>query len=176
MARIREDGARRREMWSPGFNWMRRGAARRFRADRAGAATVDFIVSLPILLAVLVLTSEYGRVLQMRAVLDNAVADAARYLSRAPLDASGAAFPPGVIEIAEELISARINTRHLAISAPAIGEDGEFRTVRVSAAAGVEAPALGLLGLGGDHGEASSPEEIDGLFVAAAETVRYFGR
>lgn len=157
----------------------RPGAFRRWLADRSASVTVDFIVSVPILLAVLVLTSEYGRVLQARAALDGAVADAARYLSRAPLDETGEAFPPGVVEIADGLIRARLGVRHLAISAPALGRDGDFRTVGLSAAAGVVTPALGLLGLGGGArgtAEGLALGDVEGLIVTSAETVRYFGR
>lgn len=154
------------------------GGLRRFARDRSGSVTVDFIVSLPILLAILVLTSEYGRTLQMRMTLESAVADAARYLSRAPLVPGGDAFPPEAVAIARNLIVSRVPTPHLAISDPALGEVDGRRTVGISAAAGVESPALGLLAI------MAAPEaqadldlgEVEGLIVTAVETVVHFGR
>ncbi|QIE57226.1 pilus assembly protein [Pikeienuella piscinae] len=156
---------------------------RRFFANRSASVTVDFVISIPILLAVLVLTSEYGRVLQMRATLDNAVADAARYLSRAPLDETGEAFPPSVVSVANQLITSRLNTSYVAISNPVIGaasnEAGGFATVGLSAAAGVASPILGLFSLGGGPRQTADGlalKEIEGLIVTSADTVRYFGR
>ncbi len=152
--------------------------AARFAGSERASVTVDFIISLPILLAILVLTSEYGRTLQMRMTLEAAVADAARYLSRAPLTPGEDAFPPEAVAIAQSLITSRVPTTHLAISAPALGDLGGRRTVGLSAAAGVESPALGLLAL------MATPEaradldlgEVEGLVVTARETVLWFGR
>ena len=79
--------------------------------DRA-SVSVDFVVAIPILLAVLVFTSEYGRVLQMRTVLDNAVSDATRYLARAPIDDNTGQFPDDVVTIARQFITERINVQH----------------------------------------------------------------
>lgn len=156
---------------------------RRFFVDRSASVTVDFVISIPILLAVLVLTSEYGRVLQMRATLDNAVADAARYLSRAPFDETGAAFPPDVVGIADRLITSRLNTPYVAISAPVIGSAnngaGGFTTVGLSAAAGVASPILGLFTLGGGPRQTADGlalKDVEGLVVTSTDTVRYFGR
>jgi len=168
-------------MWSAkhGGRAGRAGAAlRRFLADERASVSVDFVISIPILLAVLVLTSEYGRVLQMRSALNNAVADAARYLSRAPLDESGAGFPAAVVSRAEALITRRIGTPHLAISSPVVSESGGFVTVRLSAAAGVTSPALGILALAGSPQTANGLPlgEIEGLVITASETVRHFGR
>ncbi len=151
---------------------------RRFLAADAASVSVDFVVSIPILLAVLVLTSEYGRVLQMRASLGNAVADAARYLSRVPLDQTGAAFPPEIVAIAEGLVTSRVNTPHLAVSEPVVGAAGGFTTVSISAAAGVTSPALGILTLFGPKQNADGVNyaDIEGLVITASETVRHFGR
>lgn len=151
---------------------------RRFFGDERASVTVDFVISIPILLAVLVLTTEYGRMLQMRSTLENAVADAARYLSRVPLDASGAAFPAPVVEMAEGLIVSRVNTPYLAIAAPVVGDAGGVTTVRLSAAAGVPTPALGILAIFGSKTNADGLpiEDIEGLVITASETVRHFGR
>lgn len=157
----------------------RAGAAlRRFAADERASVSVDFVISIPILLAVLVLTSEYGRVLQMRSTLNNAVADAARYLSRAPLNEAGDAFPEIVVSRAEALITGRIATPYLAIAAPIVNDADGFRTVRLSAAAGITSPALGILALAGGPQTANGLplNEVEGLVISASETVRHFGR
>ncbi len=155
-----------------------RALLRRFAEDDRASVSVDFIISIPILLAVLVLTTEYGRMLQMRSSLENAVADAARYLSRVPLAPSGDAFPAQIVETAEGLITARVNTPFLAISAPVVEDSGGVTTVRLSAAAGVPTPALRVLAIFGPKANADGLpiEDIEGLIVTASETVRHFGR
>lgn len=152
---------------------------RRFAKDQSASVSVDFVISIPILLAVLVLTAEYGRVLQMRSTLDNAVADAARYLSRVPLDETGMAFPPASVAIAEGLITSRVNSPDIAISPPEIQEIGGRAAVRMFAAVGVSSPALGILSLiGTERSEDVGPKlsEIEGLVITSADTVRHFGR
>lgn len=157
-----------------------RRAFGRFAGDRRASVSVDFIVSLPILLAVLVLISEYGRVLQMRNAMDNAVADAARYLSRIELEPGGDSFPPGAADIAKGLIRSRLATDVYAISDPVVFDSNGFRMVGISAAAGVRSPALGLLGFAGPSSRQLESglnlREIEGLIVTAEESVRYFGR
>ena len=87
-----------------------------FVRGETAAVSVDFVVAIPILLAVLVFTSEYGRVLQMRSVLDNAVSDATRYLARAP--STNDVYPPEILAVAEQIIRQRVNVNHIAIGAP----------------------------------------------------------
>lgn len=155
-------------------------ALRRFGSDSRASVAVDFIISLPILLAVLVLTSEYGRVLQMRNAMDNAVADAARYLSRVELEPDGRAFPPGAVAIARQVIGSRLATDVYAISDPVVVEVNGFPMVGISAAAGVRSPALGLLGFAGPSSRQLESglnlRNVEGLVVTASERVRYFGR
>lgn len=153
--------------------------ARRFAKDQAASVSVDFVISIPILLAVLVLTTEYGRVLQMRSTLDNAVADAARYLSRVPLDETGSFFPPASVAIAEGLITSRVNSSEIAIAPPEIQEIGGRPAVRIFAAVGVNSPALGILSLiGSERSDDAGPglSEIEGLVITSVDTVRHFGR
>ena len=83
-------------MWFSAAVTSLKGRLAGFVKDDRASVSVDFVVAIPILLAVLVFTSEYGRVLQMRSVLDNAVADATRYLARAPRDGNNN-YPPEVI-------------------------------------------------------------------------------
>lgn len=58
---------------------------RRFLADEDGAAAIEFLMSLPLLIGVLLFTSEYGNALRAKMVLNTATADAARLLARSPL-------------------------------------------------------------------------------------------
>ena len=87
-----------------------------FSKDDTASVSVDFVVAIPILLAVLVFTSEYGRVLQTRTVLDNAVSDATRYLARAPN--TNGVYPSEVVDVAEQIIRQRVNVQYIAIDAP----------------------------------------------------------
>jgi Flp pilus assembly protein TadG len=155
------------------------GRIRRLLADKSGTVSIDFVVSIPILLAVLVLTSEYGRVLQARSALENAVADATRYLARVPLVQPGeTTFDPAIVAIAENLIRSRINSEYIVISAPQIDNDGPFRTVALAAAVSVATPALQVLGVGSPNIriDGKLPKDVDALIVAATDTARHFGR
>lgn len=168
---------------------------RRFARDDAAAVSVDFVVAIPILLAVLVFTSEYGRVLQMRSVLDNAVADATRYLARAPLDGTGAGFSPTVINIAEQIITRRINANHIAVGEPVVSTvnasaSSTFTTVSLTVSVGVETPAISVIALASYEEpnpeiDTASPEgaeyqiaynQIEGFVLTATETSRHFGQ
>ena len=155
-------------------------AIKRFTADRRASVSVDFIVSMPILLAVLVLTSEYGRVLQMRTALDNAVADATRYLSRVPCAQDPCqSFDQLFIDRAEQLVSSRINTRHLAISAPIVSNAGGVTTVQLQAAAAIASPALAVLSVGSPSlrsAQGDELKEVEGLVIFSSDTARHFGR
>lgn len=165
--------------------------ARRFCAflhDRRASVSVDFVVSIPILLAVLVFTTEYGRVLQMRTVLDNAVSDATRYLARAPLNDEGTGYSPEIIVVAERLITSRVNSNQINIGSPVIDDltgqtsSLEYRTVSLSAAVGVVTPALSVLALAAvepkieQEGGAIRISDVEGFVLIASDTARYFGR
>lgn len=155
-------------------------AGGRFVRDRGGSITVDFVVSIPILIGVLVLTSEYGKLLQTRTILDNAVADATRYLARMPLDESTNFFYPNSITQAEALIRDRLDVEQVTVAQPALLQNGDVRWVSITADAMVDVPALSLLNL-------ATTEEIklaDGtslrerrLFpISSQEAFRHFGR
>lgn len=153
--------------------------SRAFAADRAASVTVDFIVSIPILLAVLVLTTEYGKILNTRTVLDNAVADATRYLTRVPLVDNQ--FPAASIDIAQTIVRSRLNTDLVNVSQPTVNVnliDG-LTTVRLDAAVGVESPALSVLSLissSGTLSDGTKLADIEGFVIVASETFRHFGR
>ncbi len=166
-----------------------------FIKDDRASVSVDFVVAIPILLAVLVFTSEYGRVLQMRSVLDNAVSDATRYLARAPRDDDTGVYPPEVIAVAEQIITQRINVEHIAIGAPVSGEVGtsanpDYKTVSLSVSIGVETPAISVISLiaygekepkiSGTDPSGNSYEiaykDIEGFVLTATDKARYFGQ
>lgn len=69
-------------------NWLSkiRSDLRRFLTEDDGTAGLEFVCASPLLLGVLVFTAEYGQAMRARLVLDSAVQDAARYLSRAPVN------------------------------------------------------------------------------------------
>ena len=149
-----------------------------FSRDRRGSVTVDFVVSIPILVAVLVITSEYGRVLQMRTTLDNAVSDATRYLTRVtPNDATGT-FTTQSRAFADELIRDRINSDLIDISIPA-SLDGDGN-VTVTARVGVETRALSILNLVTPNestlADGTRVREVEGIVIEAAETFPHLGR
>lgn len=159
-----------------------------FWRDQRASVSVDFVVSIPILLAVLVFTTEYGRVLQMRTVLDNAVSDATRYLARAPLNETGTGFSPAIITVAEGLITSRVNSNHINIGTPVISDltgqtsSQDYRTISLTAAVGVETPALSVLALAAaeptieQEGGAVAISDVQGFVLVSSDTARYFGR
>ena len=162
--------------WVNNFGCLK--ALKAWLSDRRGTVSVDFIVSIPILLAVLVLTSEYGRVLQARSTLDNAVADATRYLARVQRPVDSVTFDPAIIDIAEGLIRSRMNTRYIVIGTPNIDESGVFSTIELSAAVGVITPALQVLGVGSPSItlDGKPLKDVQGLILTSTDTARYFGR
>ena len=170
-----------------GFRALTR-LARSFLTDRRASVSVDFVVSIPILLGVLVFTTEYGRILQMRTILDNAVADATRYLSRVPLNDAGTGFSDQSIAIANVLITERVNSEFVNIGAPVVVDvtgqtsSATYRTVTLSAAVGVATPALSVLALAASDGKVIqesgdvSLRDLEGFVLVASDTARHFGR
>ena len=59
-----------------------------FVRDKTGSVTVEFVIALPILFAILAFCVQYGNALKVRNNLDVASRDAARYLARAPLNSA----------------------------------------------------------------------------------------
>lgn len=163
-----------------------------FARDDAAAVSVDFVVAIPILLAVLVFTSEYGRVLQMRSVLDNAVSDATRFLARAPH--TNEVFPSDIVAVAEQIIKQRVNVQHIAIGAPSISQvstgSSQYDTVSLTVSIGVETPAISVIALvaygepdpklsGVDENGANyeiAYRDIEGFVLTSTDTARHFGR
>lgn len=179
-------------MWLKATVTSVKGRMAAFAKDDRASVSVDFVVAIPILLAVLVFTSEYGRVLQMRSVLDNAVSDATRYLARAPRNSDGLTYPANVIDIAEQIITQRINVQHIAIGQPISDtvESTDYRTVSLTVSIGIETPAISVISLisygdkdpkitGTDASGAAyeiNYRDIEGFVLTATDTARYFGQ
>lgn len=155
-----------------------------FARDRRGSNTVEFVISIPILLAVLVLSTEYGKILHQRTVLDSAVADATRYLSRVPFipNSSPPSFPPAAVAYANDIISARVSAENLSIDAPEIRQvDGrpidEFASVYIRATAVVSSPALSVLNIARPNTTVVNGRDVsNGITIESAEQFRHFGQ
>jgi len=163
--------------------------------DEGAAVSVDFVVAIPILLAVLVFTAEYGRVLQVRSVLDNAVSDSVRYLARVPHDGN-CVYDQSVIDVAEQFITSRVPVSAIAIGSPSCEDKtadsgiAGFETVSLSVSVGVETPALSVIALANYSSNeseitAEAPDggqytialnELEGFVLTATDSARYFGQ
>ncbi|GIX13963.1 MAG: hypothetical protein KatS3mg118_1922 [Paracoccaceae bacterium] len=115
----------------------------RFGAETRGAVTVEFVVALPLLLGVLAFAVQYGYAMQVRNALDVAVRDAARYLSRAPVDPITHSVDPAFLDKAVQLVNDRI-------SDAAVVEVNDLVVradmVAVKATATVDLPLLQVIG------------------------------
>lgn len=175
-------------MWCERLVSTMRNALGRFATGVRGSVSVDFVVAIPILLAVLAFTSEYGRLLQLRTTLDNAVGDATRYLARAPTvdpdDNSNTVFSAAVIEQAEALIRRRINVDEIVIGAPSWstaetgGKIDDYRIISLSVGVGLRSPALSVMSIANRDLSIGDLKlnEIEGFILVASESARYFGR
>ena len=90
-----------------------RSTLRNFGTDTRGAAGVEFLTTLPLLIGAMVFTAEYGNALRTRMVLNTATADAARFLSRTPLQENVAnpgqlLFYPEFVTAANQMLEARL--------------------------------------------------------------------
>lgn len=115
---------------------------RRFAEDRSGAVTVEFVIAVPLLLAVLAFAVQYGYAMQVRNALDVAVRDAARYLSRAPVDAATATVDGAFVTKAQNLVRARISaTATVTVNDLFVSEAG----VAIKATASVQLPIFSAI-------------------------------
>ena len=81
----------------------------RFVRNNEGSATVEFVLALPILLALMAFSIQYGNALAIRNNLDVAARDAARYLARAPLnDSTGASIDSTFINKSQAMVAERV--------------------------------------------------------------------
>lgn len=155
--------------------------------DRRGSNTVEFVISIPILLAVLVLSTEYGKVLHRRTVLDGAVADAARYLSRVPFDPDLPEdnFPTEAVQEAHNIIRFRfhpeergdIEIGEYEIESRTLDSGVEIEFVRLSATKVISSPALSVLNIARPETTKVNGRDVSsGITIDASETYRYYGR
>ena len=84
--------------------------ARKFFKDSSGSVTVEFVIAMPILLAVLAFAVQYGNALKVRNSLDFSARDAARYLARAPLNSAGTDVDQIFKDRARLIIANRVET------------------------------------------------------------------
>ena len=168
---------------------------RNFARDDTGAAGIEFLASCPLLFGVLVFTAEYGQALRVRGVLDGAVADAARFLARAPaaaVDQSGTEVPDIYASFenqAKQIIETRTGRSVYdgGSDAPAfevtvtLVDQGNFRTnyyvVDVTSTVVVSMPLLSMFGL---H-KPSNYDKIEGtgtdyaVAMTSSSRTRYLG-
>lgn len=119
---------------------VRRGLV--FAKDERAAVTVEFVVAVPLLMAVLAFAVQYGYAMQVRNALDVAVRDAARYMSRAPIDDGSNSVSTSFLTKAEQLVNNRIS------DAATVTVDDMLITddiVAIKATATVELPLLQIL-------------------------------
>lgn len=87
---------------------------RAWRRDESGAAALELIVALPLLVGMMLVTANYGLLLNSREALDSATRDAARILMRAPAgcrDVSGRNEPlpyPHFEQEAQQIVADRM--------------------------------------------------------------------
>lgn len=137
--------------------------------DERGGLTIDFVISLPLLLAVLAIASQYGRALQARSMLESAVSDSVLYLSQVELTPDGN-FPQQALDAAELIVSYRLSNYPLAFDGPALtevtgGPSDCFLVVSYAAAIGVRAPLLAWF----TDGSGGSNE--DGIYQNVAASI-----
>ncbi|GMG84653.1 hypothetical protein LNKW23_38690 [Paralimibaculum aggregatum] len=166
-------------------------AATRFIRDERGTASMEFVVTLPLLLGPLILTAEYGQALSNREALDSAVADAVQLLAVAPalpaITAGGENDAPLLVQHfvdkAEELIADRLEVPESAImfeatisedcsvtTADPDGADRPFYIVRVRAVVGLK---LGLLSFFNNFFNGADGAFRERLPILATDEARY---
>lgn len=110
----------------------RGGKARKFWTDTTGSSTVEFVIALPILLAILAFAVQYGNALKIRNNLDMASRDAARYLARAPLNAAGTDVDVFFKNTAQQLVASRVANTKSSIASFVSASDASSATVNVT--------------------------------------------
>lgn len=119
--------------------------ARKFFTDVAGSATVEFVIALPILFAMLAFSVQYGNALKVRNGLDIASRDAARYLARAPLNTAKTDVDTAFKDRARQIVERRVLNTKSTISTFAPTSNATIATVTVTI--DVPFPLLKWIGL-----------------------------
>lgn len=131
---------------------------RNFVTDTRGAAGVEFLTTLPLLIGAMVFTAEYGNALRTRMVLNTATADAARFLSRTPLQENQAnpgqlLFYTDFVTEANQMLEARLGgTVNLQAEVIVVSSDNMNYTLRedpvlvqVETDVNLDVPLLGFI-------------------------------
>jgi Flp pilus assembly protein TadG len=152
------------------------GRLRRLRGDERGSVVVEFVITLPLILAMLVLIAEFGRAIWYHHVVTKGVRDATRFLSRAPVTelasyserAAWLAMTGVPTENAAPIYAWWTDIATVDVSGPTtLAGTPDFRTpfqvVSVQAAVPATFPLLVLLG------------QSTTLTIAAADQARYIG-
>ena len=141
------------------------GGPRSFASDTRASVTVEFVIALPVLLAMLAFSVQYGNALKVRNNLDVASRDAARYLARAPLNSAGTGVDQVFIDRARQIVSDRVETTKASIASFSATSDASAAVVNVTI--DVPFPLLTFIGLF-DTADATIP-------MSAAENWRRTG-
>ncbi|QPH55296.1 TadE/TadG family type IV pilus assembly protein [Pontivivens ytuae] len=122
---------------------------RTFLGDARGAITVEFVVTLPILLAALGFAEQYGNAMRVRNSMDVAARDAARFISRAPINENTRTVDDQFICTARQIITLRLAGR-----------------VTLSDGSGDGRSAAGCTGLYTDDSTGELSTGLDGEFLS----------
>ena len=120
-------------------------SVKRFARDVDASVTVEFVIALPVLLAMLAFSVQYGNALKVRNNLDVATRDAARYLARAPLDPTGTSVDQIFIDRARQIIADRVATSKATVASFSGASDITAASVDVTI--NVPFPLLTYIGL-----------------------------
>ena len=160
---------------------------RGFIRDEAGSASIEFVVTLPLLIALLAISFEYGRAFAIREALDSAVRDATRFLARAPAtlvdDAAGQR--PGLqqyfVDRARDMVSDRVGAEMTAETFPDPivtndKSDGSLRTpfYEIFVSVSVEAE-FSLLSIFGNWIGSGGSGNLYAFTMQARDSARYLG-
>ena len=162
--------------------WVRR-ALRRLRRSESGSSTVEMVIALPMLIAVLAFATEYGRILQMQSAMEKSASDAAMALALLPLDQAACGFP-NVDEhhLADTMIRTKMRvgnaTESLTVAVNVVCGvgDGNFSTpfdrIEVTGAWQVGLPLIGFL----NNFNGDAPDMASGFLINATVFARHVGR
>ena len=158
-----------------------------FRRDESGAATIEYVILLLPLIALVFTSFQIALAYHFALTAQKAVELGARIAAvRDPVHTGmppeNAAAPGARVGDSCALGGCAAPGGPWRCSGSDLGsadcDAAGVTTVRLSAAAGVPTPALGILAIFGSKTNADGLpiEDIEGLVITASETVRHFGR
>lgn len=152
---------------------------RRFAADRGGAGTLEFVMTLPLYLLALGFAFEFGRFLLAHQSVVNNVRSAGRYLARSDMSGTsqanavrivrtGRIAPGGVTPdyLSDASAVVTVSPTYSTFFAPTFREDG--RTMRIRVDVTYSLSSLGLISFGTQAG-------LFGIPFTVVEDLRYTG-